>query len=136
MDFEPVYWQYLAIFLLAAIGAWSVFALWTKRSKFQERLIELYAVLTKWGMDELAMLIKAILTENWIGAQSVTRIARQLIHDLLDGGLDKMLLRVFWKMLPAVIQNAELKQRVLDIVNGVAEKRLPDPTPGPTVLNE
>lgn len=130
---NPIVWQYIGIFSTALAVVLFALLLWRRRELRRTRALEVTSILDQWGFEQLARLLRAYTIGNYFGADSVTRVSREVINEILDGGLPSMLRKVGWKVVKGVFLNCKEDRAELAKLLASTAPTAADEPPPPTV---
>ena len=99
---SPVVWQYIGVFSTILAVLLFGMLLWRRREERRLEAMEASHTLYAWGMVLMAKILSAYAVGNYIGKDSVGRGIRELIAEIKEGGLGKILRKVGWKMVKNV----------------------------------
>jgi hypothetical protein len=123
-------WQCVGIFFAALAGVVLFLYFWHRREQRRDRAIELYAILDKWGFSQLARLAKAYSIGNYLGADSVGRVTREVVEELTSGGLPAMLRKIGWKVVEGVfLKCVEDREKLVKLLADTPPPANTDPPP-------
>jgi hypothetical protein len=124
----------IGIFSSALAAVLLFLLLWRRRELRRYEAMELCDHVRDWGLDDLARLLRAYTVGNYIGRDSVVRIARELIEKIKTEGMPALLRKVGWKMLVNVfLKNPEDLKKVREEL-ALAEARANPPAIVPAAL--
>lgn len=122
-------WLYIASFFIALAAVLLFFLLWRRRELRRQRALEVLRKIAPWELAYLPDILEAYAIGNYFGRDSVTRKIHELIDDIQAGGLDKILVRLGWKMVDVFIRNPETLNQLRDKVAGKSEIVVESPLP-------
>jgi len=97
------YAPYACVFFAVAAITAVILLLKRKKEVFSARLIPLVGKFDAWGFAYIPQLLTAVITNNWIGKDSVTEITHEIIEKLLQqNGLVTMVRDITWKGLKGI----------------------------------
>ena len=131
---HPLFWQYFGVTCAACLAILVFLVLWGRREKHRSRAMELHGILKAWGFDQFARLMKAYTIGNYIGDESVGRVTREIISDLLGDGLPAMLRKIGWKVVEGVfLKDSEDRSKLTKLL---AETKAPTVIEATTTLSD
>ncbi len=122
-------WMYVAVFCISLAAVLLFFLLWRRRELRRKRALEVLRKIAPWDLAYLPDILEAYATGNYFGRDSVTRKIHELIDDIQAGGLDKILVRLGWKMVDAFIRDPETLKELKAKIAGTPEVTLTAPPP-------
>ena len=99
---NPVIWMYVGVFSTALAAILLFLLVWRRRELRRTTAGMLANKCAEWGLTQLARLFTAYSIGNYFGTDSVTRVLHEIIDELQEGGFEKMLKKVGWKVVEGV----------------------------------
>ena len=117
----PYVWQYVSTFFIALCAVLLFLLLWGRRESRRAEAQELLIKVAPWGIEPINRLLGAYVIGNYVGADSIGRVLREVYADLKGDGLVQVLRRLGWKIVKgAFLTNVEDQttlRKLLDAAN-------------------
>ena len=115
-----VVWKNIGIFSTMFAAFMFAFVLWRRREVRRGEALKLLEKVAPWGIEPINKFLRAYGIGNYIGKDSMGRVVREVIADLMsEGGLTSMLKRVGWKVVKGVfLRSAEDREKLQKATSG------------------
>ncbi len=124
----PVVWMYVCMAALGVVAVGAFLWAWGRREARRAEALEALDRVGPWGIVPLNKLLKAYAIGNYLGKDSVTRVIHEIIDDLKGDGIDKILVRIGWKMVDQFVKDVDSLKILQDKIAGKVTTKLVAPT--------